>query len=97
MLDLVDPLLLVLALAAVNMAAFFAFWIDKVQARGGGWRLREDTLLGLALIGGTPGAYAARSLFRHKTRKQPFNTQLTTIAVLQVLVIGGVIGWQLGG
>ena len=47
----------------------------------------------LAFLGGTLGAYAGRSLFRHKTRKQPFNSHLFQIAVLQLLALGGLIGW----
>jgi uncharacterized membrane protein YsdA (DUF1294 family) len=44
----------------------------------------EGNLLALAAIGGTPGAFLARHLFRHKTRKQPFTTYLVLIAALQV-------------
>jgi uncharacterized membrane protein YsdA (DUF1294 family) len=44
------------------------------------------------LIGGSPGALLARQLFRHKTRKEPFSTQLLTIVVLQV---GAIIGFVL--
>ena len=42
------------ALLGINLAAFLAFWWDKEAARAGGWRVREDTLLGLAVIGGSP-------------------------------------------
>ena len=84
---------LFLALIAVNLTAFAMFHIDKSLARSGGWRIRESTLLWLALLGGTPGAYAARSLFRHKTRKQPFSSRLLGIAVLQAIAIGAVSAW----
>jgi uncharacterized membrane protein YsdA (DUF1294 family) len=57
-------------------------------------RIAESTLLTLALLGGTPGAYAGRALFRHKTRKQPFSRRLHTIAVVQgVLVVAWVLVW----
>lgn len=85
------------ALIAVNLATFVMFHIDKSLARSGGWRIRESTLLWLAFLGGTPGAYAARSLFRHKTRKQPFSNHLYAIATLQTVGIGGWIGWQWTG
>lgn len=84
---------LLLALIAVNLLTFALFQIDKSLARSGGWRIRESTLLWLAFLGGTPGAYVARSLFRHKTRKQPFSNYLFAIAVLQVVAIGGLTGW----
>ena len=54
--------------------------------------ISESDLLGLALIGGSPGALLARHLFRHKTRKQPFSTQLFVILALQV---GAFIGFVL--
>ena len=83
------------ALIAINFFAFAAFGIDKARAEAGARRIRESTLLWLALLGGTAGAYAGRSLFQHKTRKQPFNGQLFQIAVLQMLLLGGGIGWFL--
>ena len=46
-------------------------------------RIPEGDLLGLALIGGSLGALLARHLFRHKTRKEPFSTQLLVITALQ--------------
>ncbi|EJL21183.1 DUF1294 domain-containing protein [Novosphingobium sp. AP12] len=75
-------------LAALNAATFLAFAIDKARARRHGRRIAERTLLMLALVGGSPGAYAGRRAFRHKTRKQPFVGRLHAIAALQVAGIG---------
>ena len=85
------------ALIAINFIAFAAFGVDKARAETGSWRIRESTLLWLALLCGTAGVYAGRSLFRHKTRKQSFNGRLFRIAVLQALALGGGIGWFLIG
>lgn len=65
------------------------FHQDKQRAIAGERRIPEANLLGLVLIGGTPGAFLARHLFRHKTRKQPFSTWLILIAVIQA---GAIIG-----
>lgn len=81
-------------LAALNLAAFAAFGIDKARAESGGWRVQEFSLLLLAFFGGTIGAYAGRAAFRHKTSKQPFSNQLFTILVVQVAVIGGLIAYR---
>lgn len=81
-------------LIAVNFIAFALFGIDKAKAASGAWRVRESTLLTFAAIGGSPGAYAGRALFRHKTRKQPFNDNLEGIVLMQALAIGGLIGWS---
>lgn len=74
-------------LCAVNALCFAAFVHDKRQARLGGWRISERTLLLLALAGGTPAAYAARHYVRHKTRKQPFVALLHVIALLQMAAV----------
>ena len=79
-----------LFLLAINAATFFAFWSDKAAARAERRRIPEQELLALALFGGTPAAFAARHLFRHKTRKQPFSTHLMLIAAVQA---GGLIGF----
>jgi uncharacterized membrane protein YsdA (DUF1294 family) len=78
-----------LGLAAINIWTFVLFGWDKRSAVAGRRRIREADLLGLALVGGTPAAFLARRHYRHKTRKQPFSTILTLIAVAQV---GGLIG-----
>ena len=80
------------ALLLVNGWTMLRFWQDKQRARAGGRRIPESGLLGLALIGGSPGALVARRLFRHKTRKEPFSTQLLLIVVLQ---IGAIVGFTL--
>ena len=77
-------------LIAVNFIAFAAFGLDKSFAESGSWRIREDTLLFLAFVGGIGGAYAGRSAFRHKTRKKSFSDRLFTTGVLQLCIIVGV-------
>lgn len=66
-------------LFALNATAFGAFWYDKHQARLGGWRVPEKSLLLLALLGGWPAAKLAQRRFRHKTRKQPFGMLLNLV------------------
>jgi len=86
-------LLAVLAwLLVINLWTMLCFRQDKRRAIAGARRIPEADLLWLAFFGGTPGAFAARQLFRHKTRKQPFSTWLMLIAAIQV---GGAIGFFL--
>lgn len=78
--------LLQLALAfliGANLWTVLRFWQDKRRAIAGQRRISESDLLGLAMLGGSPGALLARQLFRHKTRKEPFSTKLMVIAALQ--------------
>ena len=80
---------ILLALALINAFTILRFWQNKSRAIDGTRRIPEADLLGLALIGGSPGALLAQHLFRHKTRKEPFSTYLLLIAVLQAGALGG--------
>ena len=84
--------LIIPALLFVNIWTMLRFWQDKRRAMAGTRRIPESDLLGLALIGGSPGALLARKLFRHKTRKEPFSTQLLLIIALQ---LGAAIGFAI--
>ena len=81
----------IVALIALNVFTMLCFWQDKQRAIAGRRRIAEADLLGLALIGGSPGALLARRMFRHKTRKQPFSTWLFLILALQA----GILAWRL--
>ncbi len=94
--SLLTPANAVTALIALNFLAFAAFGLDKWKAETGRWRTSEATLLWLAFLGGSPGAYLGRHLFRHKTRKQPFVSNLHGIAFLQAAGLCGWAGWKLG-
>ena len=74
-------------LAAINIAAFTAYGFDKWLARREGRRVPEATLLTLAFIGGTIGAYVGMRLFRHKTVKGPFRVAFWLLVAVQVVLI----------
>ena len=74
---------IILWLVAANLLAFTLFGLDKRRAAGDRRRVRESDLLGVAMLGGTGGAYLGRHHFRHKTVKQPFSTRLHLIALVQ--------------
>jgi len=65
------PLLLAFY-AAISITAFIAYALDKSAARDGRWRIAENTLHLLALLGGWPGALLAQQSQRHKTSKPSF-------------------------
>ncbi|MBB5711441.1 DUF1294 domain-containing protein [Sphingomonas xinjiangensis] len=80
------------SLLTVNFWTLLRFRDDKRRAVAGKRRVPERDLLTLALFGGTPAAFLARHLFRHKTRKQPFSTYLQLVAMVQLGAIAG-LAW----
>ena len=70
-----------------NLIAFLAMFIDKKKAQKGKWRIKESTLLILALIGGSIGAISGMYIFHHKTQKPRFYIGFPIIIILQILVI----------
>ena len=76
--------MLIYYLLAVNVLTFVVFGLDKWNARRERWRVPEATLLGLAALGGSVGAWLAMQLFRHKTQKKKFRYGVPVLFVLQV-------------
>ncbi len=72
----------------INGVTFLAYAWDKRAAKRGGHRVRERTLHGLALAGGTPAALLGRKLLRHKTRKESFLRDFRLIVFVQLLLLG---------
>ena len=59
-------------LAAINMATFFVYGIDKRKAKKSKWRIRETALLGLAVLGGSIGTWLGMKVWHHKTQHKKF-------------------------
>ena len=78
----------------INCWTILRFWQDKMRARAGERRIPESDLLGLAAMGGSPGALLARKMFRHKTRKEPFSTHLFLIVMVQAGVLLGLLAYE---
>jgi uncharacterized membrane protein YsdA (DUF1294 family) len=60
-------------LIGLNLIAFSLMGLDKLFAIQQKNRLSEQSLLSLALLGGSLGTYFGMVIFRHKTRKKAFN------------------------
>ena len=71
-------------LLAINIATFFLYGIDKYKAKKGKWRISEATLLMMAAIGGSIGAWAGMRLWHHKTMHKKFKYSIPIIIILQV-------------
>jgi len=78
-------------LVMINSLTFYIFALDKQRAIDRGWRVKEDTLLLLAFLGGSVAAKRAQLGLRHKTRKQPFAATLNVILTAHIVIIGYVL------
>ena len=74
-------------LICINILAFLVYGIDKWKARNGKWRISEATLLLLAVIGGSIGAWAGMSVWHHKTLHKKFRYGVPMILIIQVALI----------
>lgn len=74
-------------LASINVVTFGYYAWDKMRARNASNRVPEAVLHGLALVGGSFGAYAGMRLFRHKTLKGAFRILFWSIVALQVTIV----------
>ena len=73
-------------LLAVNIVTFLLYGIDKYKAKKGKWRISEATLLTMAAIGGSIGAWAGMRLWHHKTMHKKFKYGIPVIIILQVAI-----------
>jgi uncharacterized membrane protein YsdA (DUF1294 family) len=80
-------------LLAINVVTFAYFGYDKWQAQLSGPRVPERVLLGLALVGGTIGAFLGMRWFHHKTIKLKFQIVFWLLAILKVGVVLLLIKW----
>lgn len=73
-------------LLTVNAAAFLLMLIDKEKAKKRKYRIPEATLIGVALLGGSIGAWFGMQVFRHKTRHIKFTLGIPLIFGMQLLI-----------
>ena len=70
---------------SVNAVTFGYYGYDKMRAQAGSeGRVPEMVLHSLSAVGGSPGAYLAMWLFRHKTVKGSFRILFWCIVLLQL-------------
>jgi uncharacterized membrane protein YsdA (DUF1294 family) len=74
-------------LLALNVMTFSMYGIDKWKAKQGKWRISEATLLILAIIGGSIGAWLGIKVWHHKTMHKKFKYGVPAIIVLQLITV----------
>ena len=71
-----------------NVVTFFMYGIDKWKAKKSKWRIRETALLGLAVLGGSVGAWLGMKVWHHKTQHKKFRYGVPAIIIVQLALIG---------
>ncbi len=79
--------LVITFLIILNIVSFLAFGADKWKAKKGKWRIPESTLMVLALVGGSIGAWCGMRVWHHKTMHAKFRYGLPAIFILQVVIL----------
>lgn len=73
-------------LGVMSLIGFVIMGIDKRKAVTGQWRISENTLLLIAIIGGGIGSFLGMQTFRHKTKKIKFKIVLPLTALIYAAV-----------
>ena len=76
--------LLLSCIIGVNVITFVVYGIDKLKAKKGKWRVPETTLLLLAIVGGSVGAWCGVKVWHHKTMHLKFKYGIPLIMAVQV-------------
>ena len=78
---------IIIYLLVINLIGFFIMWLDKRKAKYGRWRIPENTLFLITLLGGGIGTISGMYTFRHKTKKLKFTVGLPAILILEIIAI----------
>ncbi len=76
-----------ICLAGINLLTFILFGIDKYKAKHDRWRVKEATLLGMALMGGSIGAWLGMKVWHHKTHHNKFRYGVPLVLLAQVIAV----------
>lgn len=79
--------MLLIYLLVINVATFFTYGIDKWKAKKSKWRIREAALIGLAVLGGSIGAWLGMKTWHHKTMHKKFKYGIPLILVAQLALL----------
>ena len=78
---------LVCYLLAINAVTFIVYGIDKYKAKKAKWRISEATLLLLAVLGGSVGAWVGMKVWHHKTIHKKSKYGIPAILLIQIALM----------
>lgn len=74
-------------LLGINAVTFIVYGIDKYKAKKAKWRIPEVTLLLLAVLGGSIGAWMGMKVWHHKTMYKKFKYGIPAILLIQIALM----------
>lgn len=74
-------------LLIINIITFIIYGIDKYKSIKHKYRISEATLIILAILGGSLGAFFGMIVFHHKTKKKKFTILIPVIMLLWVYIL----------
>ena len=74
-------------LLIINIITFIIYGIDKYKSIKHKYRISEDTLIILVILGGAIGAFFGMIIFHHKTKKKKFTILIPIIMLLWVYIL----------
>ncbi|MBE5805225.1 MAG: DUF1294 domain-containing protein [Clostridiales bacterium] len=77
---------IIIYILTINVIAFLAMGLDKWKAKRNAWRIPEQTLISLVLLGGGIGGIVGMYLFRHKTKKARFYIGFPALFIVEVII-----------
>ena len=79
--------LLTYYILCINAVAFIMYGSDKYKAKKAKWRISEATLLLLAVLGGSIGAWMGMKVWHHKTMHKKFKYGIPVILLIQTALM----------
>ena len=76
--------ILLFFIIGINVITFMVYGIDKLKAKKEKWRIPEATLLLLAIVGGSIGAWCGMKVWHHKTMHKKFKYGIPLILMIQI-------------
>lgn len=78
---------LLIYLCFINFIGVIINIIDKSRAKRSKWRIKEQTLWIVSILGGAFGSYVTMQIIRHKTKHKSFMIGLPAIITIQAIIL----------
>ena len=76
--------ILISYLVIINIGSFVIYTVDKGRSKRRMWRVTEATLLTLAALGGSAGAFLAMHFMHHKTKHPRFYLGVPLLLLIHI-------------